>query len=123
MKKGLIFAALLSLSSVAVVAQTNTFPAQQTGGYAGPSVALSSVAQAKQMNDDSYVVLQGSIVQHLGAKKYLFKDKTGEITVKISPKRWGGLTATPKDLLEIQGEVDKDWNSLEIDVDSIRKLN
>ena len=123
MKQGLIFAALLTLSSVTVVAQTNTFPAQQSGGYSGPSVATSSVAQVKQMTDDTYVVLQGRIVQHLGQKKYLFKDKTGEITVKISPKKWRGVTATPKDLVEIQGEVDKDWNSLEIDVDYIRKLD
>ena len=33
------------------------------------------------------------------------------------------VTVTPKDTVEIQGEVDKDWNSVEIDVKQIRKVN
>ena len=36
---------------------------------------------------------------------------------------WNGVTVTPKDTVEIQGEVDKDWNSVEIDVKQIRKVN
>ncbi len=45
------------------------------------------------------------------------------INVDIDHKRWNGVTVTPKDTVEIQGEVDKDWNSVEIDVKQIRKVN
>ncbi len=54
---------------------------------------------------------------------YVFKDASGTINVDIDHKRWNGVTVTPKDTVEIQGEVDKDWNSVEIDVKQIRKVN
>ncbi|HEE1278117.1 TPA: NirD/YgiW/YdeI family stress tolerance protein, partial [Klebsiella pneumoniae] len=40
----------------------------------------------------------------------------------IDHKRWNGVTVGPQDTVEIQGEVDKDWNSVEIDVKQIRKI-
>ena len=49
--------------------------------------------------------------------------RTFPINVDIDHKRWNGVTVTPKDTVEIQGEVDKDWNSVEIDVKQIRKVN
>lgn len=71
------------------------------------------------MRDDMHVVLRGNIVQHLGKKKYLFKDETGTITVEIHKDKWRGQTVTPETAVELRGEVDKDWNSVEIDVDEI----
>mgnify|MGYP000760690062 FL=1 len=53
----------------------------------------------------------------------MFKDASGTINVDIDHKRWNGVTVTPKDTVEILGEVDKDWNSVEIDVKQIRKVN
>ncbi|MDR8274407.1 NirD/YgiW/YdeI family stress tolerance protein, partial [Acinetobacter baumannii] len=41
--------------------------------------------------------------------------------VDIDHKRWNGVTVGPQDTVESQGEVDKDWNSVEIDVKQIRK--
>ncbi len=43
------------------------------------------------------------------------------INVDIDHKRWNGVTVGPQDTVEIQ-EVDKDWNSVEIDVKQIRKI-
>ena len=71
------------------------------------------------LRDDSYALLRGNITQHLGKDKYLFKDATGYIHVEIDQDRWGGQTVTPQDIVEIHGEIDKDWNSVEIDVDRI----
>ncbi len=122
MKKGLIFVALFAMSTIAAAQQVDSFPTQ-TGGYIGPSIAITDVAQAKQLPDDSYVKLQGTIVKSLGKDKYLFRDKTGDITIEIDHKEWRGVTAGPNDVVEIQGEVDKGWKSLEIDVDSILKVN
>ncbi|GCS46334.1 hypothetical protein HmCmsJML009_03941 [Escherichia coli] len=45
----------------------------------------------------------------------MFKDASGTINVDIDHKRWNGVTVTPKYTVEIPGEVDKDWNSVEID--------
>ncbi|MFD1261041.1 YgiW/YdeI family stress tolerance OB fold protein [Entomomonas asaccharolytica] len=130
MKKALVIAtALLTLGSTAAFAQQGGFtgPSSSTtekGGYSGPraTTSVTTVEQAKQMRDDSKVTLRGNIVKHLGKEKYTFKDNTGEITVEIDDDDWRGVTVGPNDLVEIYGEVDKDWNSVEIDVDTIRKV-
>jgi len=92
------------------------------GGFNGLSNAFTTVEQAKQLRDDTDVILRGHIERHLSGKKYLFKDESGSITIDISRKEWNGLTVGPNDLIEIYGEVEKDWNSIQIDVDFIKKV-
>ena len=41
--------------------------------------------------------------------------------VEIDHKRWRGQNVGPNDLVEISGEVEKDWRELEIDVKSVVK--
>ena len=87
-----------------------------------------TVAQAKTMADDSLVRLTGRITAYLGRdEKFTFADNTGSITVEIDWEDWvrGGFnpSAIPYPVsVEITGEVDRDFNSVEIDVDSIRGL-
>lgn len=71
---------------------------------------------------DARVALKGHIIQSLGGKDYLFKDATGTITVEISEKRWQGQKIGPDDLVEIRGEVDKEWSKVTIEVKRIIKL-
>lgn len=92
------------------------------GGFSGPGLSPSTVEQAKQMRDDAPVVLRGNIVQSLGKEMYLFRDATGSIRVEIDDDKWSGQTITPQDTVELHGEVDKDWNSVEIDVDRVVKI-
>ncbi|KAF1697245.1 TIGR00156 family protein [Pseudoxanthomonas jiangsuensis] len=93
-----------------------------TGGYTGPGVAVTRVADAKESGDDVHVRLRGTIRQHLGGDRYIFADATGSIHVDIDADLWMGQTVGPKDEVELEGEVDKDWTSIEIDVDRIRKM-
>ncbi|MFV0481920.1 MAG: YgiW/YdeI family stress tolerance OB fold protein [Campylobacteraceae bacterium] len=124
MKKSLILAGLL-FASTAVFAQYTGAPATSNqvvqGGFTGPSISASTVAEAKALRDDMPIVLEGKIVQHLGKDKYLFRDATGDITVDIDHKDWRGVSVGPDDTVVIYGEVDKDWNSIEIDVDRVVK--
>ncbi|RKS84783.1 uncharacterized protein (TIGR00156 family) [Orbus hercynius] len=92
------------------------------GGFRGPSMTISTVAQAKEMSDDQRVSLKGYIIQSLGDKDYLFKDDTGTIQLEIDHKRWRGQIITPNDLVEIQGKIDKDWKSIEVDVKHLVKV-
>jgi uncharacterized protein (TIGR00156 family) len=82
-----------------------------------------TVERAKSMSDDTWVTLRGTIVERISNDQYLFKDATGNVNVEIDHKRWNGVTVTPNDTVEIQGKVDKDWNSVEIDVKQINKVN
>ena len=88
------FVVALGLSTSAL-ANGFTGP-QQAGGFQGPGLAPSSVAEALKLNDDTPVVLIGQIEKSLGDEKYLFKDT-----------------------IVIQGEIDKDFFKTEIDVDSV----
>ncbi|GHV93733.1 protein YgiW [Spirochaetia bacterium] len=116
MKKTLIVVALfVAFSSGCVLF------AQQGGGYNGPGLAVITVAEARNLSDDSPVKLRGNIVQFLGDKKYLFQDSSGTITVEISPKIWGGLTVDQNDVVEITGEIDKNFRKIEVEVKSIKK--
>lgn len=116
-----IFLTALALFGFVASAQA----ANQSGGFVGPTEGTdvyASVAEAKNMKDEAYVTLNGKIVKKTGHEKYLFADKTGEITVEIDNKIWRGLEITPEDTVVIQGEVDKGWSKVEIEVDNIQKV-
>lgn len=90
-------------------------------GYDGPiSGALAkTVAEARQLADDSPVVLTGKIISQIAGKKdeFIFKDQTGEIRVEIDDKVFAGRRVTPQDTVKISGEVEKDFGKeVEIDV-------
>lgn len=95
--------------------------ARAPGGFSGPGPVAVSVKQALEMRDDTKVTLRGNIVQYLGDDKYLFRDATGSVRVEIDDDEWEGQTVSPEDTVELYGEVDKDWNSVEIDVKRLRK--
>jgi uncharacterized protein (TIGR00156 family) len=92
------------------------------GGFQGPGPGLDTVERALSYRDDTPVILQGHILSRLGGDRYLFEDESGSITVDIDDHLWRGQTVTPQDRVEIQGEVDKDWNNVEVDVDSVKLL-
>jgi uncharacterized protein (TIGR00156 family) len=76
------------------------------------------VENAKSLRDDTWVTLRGKIVQRISDDLYKFQDASGTVNVDIDHKRWNGLTVTPAGHRD-SGEVDKDWNSVEIDVKQI----
>ena len=125
-------AALIALCSAPVLAQQGGFldPAApqthtqntQQGGFSGPSAALTTVDKVKSMSDDTWVMLQGNIEQRVGDDTYTFRDASGTLTVEIDKKRWNGQTITPKDKVQLEGKVDKDWSNVEVDVKTIKKL-
>lgn len=128
MKKFAAIAAILVLASAPAFAANQggfsgpSSTTAQSGGFVGPNGTVTTVASAKSMRDDAWVTLRGNIVERISDDLYVFKDSSGTVNVDIDHKRWNGLTVTPQDLVEIQGEVDKDWNSVEIDVKQIRKV-
>lgn len=115
------FTLLLMAPGTAVLAKDAGGFTGGQGGYTGPGPALVTVQQAQSMRDDTRVHLQGKIVQNLGDEKYLFRDNTGTIRVEIDDEDWNGQTVGPEDLVDIYGKVDKDWNSVEIEVKRVVK--
>lgn len=133
MKKIAAMTAIVALVSMPVLAAeqggftgpsstTQVSSTAQAGGFTGPSGAVTTVANAKSLRDDTWVTLRGKITERISDDLYKFQDASGVINVDIDHKRWYGVTVGPQDTVEIQGEVDKDWNSVEIDVKQIRKI-
>ncbi|YCO00456.1 YgiW/YdeI family stress tolerance OB fold protein [Vibrio sp. VNB-15] len=111
MKKLILAATLVLLSGSALAA------------FTGPTTsAINTVKEAQNAADDSFVLLTGNIVQALGDETYLFKDDTGEIQVEIDNEDWMGQDVSPQDKVAIRGEVDSEWTTTQIDVDTIQKL-
>ena len=110
----------IALSSAAFAGSNGT-----NGGFTGPGTEMTvvSVQEAKGMNDDAVVVLQGNIQKKIGDELYLFSDGKETIAIEIDDDDWNGLNVGPDDVVEITGEVDKGWTSIEIDVDQIKKVN
>lgn len=127
MKKNL-FVLLFAGFSFATFAQQSGFistdgsPGYSQGGFNGPSPTLSTVSQAKRRWDDAWVVLEGHITKQVGHELYEFRDNSGSVYVEIDDKYWMGQTASPEDKVRIEGEVDRDWDGMNIDVKSIRVL-
>ncbi|WP_281549351.1 YgiW/YdeI family stress tolerance OB fold protein [Kluyvera cryocrescens] len=130
MKKIAAVAIILALTSAPAFAANQggfsgptSTTTSQTGGFVGPNGTVTTAANAKTMRDDTWVTLRGNIIERVSDDLYIFKDSSGTVNVDIDHKRWNGQTITPQDVVEIQGEVDKDWNSVEIDVKQIRKVS
>ncbi|RYX97876.1 MAG: NirD/YgiW/YdeI family stress tolerance protein [Comamonadaceae bacterium] len=100
-------------------------PATAAAPYSGPSsVPLMTVKQLLDTGkDNQHARLQGRIVSHDGGKNYTFADDSGKIPVEISAKRFpAGQTISAEQRVEILGEVDKDFRSMEFEVDQVRVI-
>jgi uncharacterized protein (TIGR00156 family) len=94
----------------------------QQGGYRGPGAVTTTVSEAKNLRDNTPVILQGRIERFLGDEKYLFSDDTGSIVVEIDNRVWGNLSIDQTDVVEIDGEIDRDFRGNEVEVRTVRKI-
>jgi uncharacterized protein (TIGR00156 family) len=95
-----------------------------SGGFDGPGATsrVVPVTTVNDMEDDTKVILEGYLIKQIRDEHYIFKDNTGEIEVEIDDEDFRGANVTPKTKLRISGEVDKDWESIKIDVDYLEIL-
>ncbi len=75
-----------------------------------------TVAEAKQMRDDSRLSLDGFIAGHLRGDHYLFHDDSGEIDIEVEKRVWRGQQIGPDTGVRIDGELEHESGSVYIDV-------
>ncbi len=115
MKKILLFC-FVTLFSVSI--------GYAAGGFNGELINNSTtVIQALNFGDDTYVTLKGNIIKKISSDKYLFKDATGTMTVEIDDDKWLNQEIKEGDTVELYGEIEKKLNSTKLDVESVRKLS
>ncbi len=89
--------------------------------FTGNSQAIkTNASDVKNLKDGDFISLTGTIKTKIGNEKYLFEDSTGSITVEIDDEKLLNLKINPDDLLIIEGEVDKDFNSLTVEADNVK---
>ena len=78
-----------------------------------------TVAEARELADDTKVVLEGLIIKDLGGEMYLFRDDTGDIYLEIDDRVWKKRVMDPEQLVKVYGEIDRDDGSVKVDVKKI----
>ena len=122
MKKLLL--AFICILAVAVNAQAKNKHKNQGFVFVPENMVIETVADAKDKDDDTIVVLQGQIVKALGDDKYQFTDETGEIILDIDEDDFDGVTVTEGELIQITGEIDKEMmKPTEVNVKQIKKMD
>ena len=120
------FTGLLAVFVITANAQQGGFSGasepQGQGGFRGPNAEVKTVAEAKSLRDETPVILRGRIERFLGDEKYIFSDDSGSLTIEIERRVWGNVSVDENDLVEISGEIDRDWRRIEVEVNRIRKL-
>ena len=123
------------LSVIAVYAQQggftgpSVFTGQQAGfaghyGFTGQPMNVTVLQVVQTFPNKAPAVLKGSIVQHLGGDRYMFRDSSGDIVIKIKHDRWWGLTIGPSDNVEVGGNLKREKNGMlkYFDAKSLRKI-
>ncbi|WP_434778063.1 NirD/YgiW/YdeI family stress tolerance protein [Neisseria sp. Ec49-e6-T10] len=78
-----------------------------------------TVTQAKQLGDETHVVLTGKIVKRLGDDQYLLRDSSGSIVIEIDDD----YVIKVGDKVKVYGQIDKDDHKrIKIDSDRVTKL-
>lgn len=122
MKKLLIATMLVGTITVAQAQFTGEKMTESTPAitFVSPFVT-STVADVRQMADDTYVTVEGNIIEQQGKdhEKYLFKDATGEIIVEIDRKVWRDQPITPDVKVKILGELDQNRNPERVKIEAV----
>ena len=120
MKK--LFFALIIVSNLSLAAFAGYVGQNQvSGGYTGTVQSRFTLAKdVKNLRDNQYITLKGYIISKIGNEKYMFKDESGTVQIEIDDKDWNGCNVGASDRVILEGEVDRDWNSVTVDVNSVR---
>ncbi len=97
-------------------------PAAQGGTYTGPGPAVMTIKNAYNQADDTWVTLRGKLINRVGGEIFTFQDASGTGKVKIDDDAWLGQHIGPNDVVELLVEVEKEWGSVELEVERITKV-
>jgi len=93
------------------------------GGFYDANAATMTVADVRELPKDTFVQLKGKIVKRVGKDMYEFTDGKDNIMVEIDNKIWRNQTVSPKDMVILYGEVDKEKDMTTIDVKSLNLIH
>ncbi|RLA07826.1 MAG: hypothetical protein DRQ51_04675 [Gammaproteobacteria bacterium] len=77
-------------------------------GFSGPisSAKLITVKSMKSIKKDTDGFMEGHLIRQVDNQVYIFKDKTGQMRVKIKHSYFEGRSVSPKNKIRMFGEAD-----------------
>ncbi|MDR8525723.1 MULTISPECIES: NirD/YgiW/YdeI family stress tolerance protein [Shewanella] len=111
------------LTGLLILSAVLTLPAMAAYNGPGPASHVKTAAEAAKAQDDTPVELTGYLVQSLGDEKYLFRDESGDVEVEIDNALWRDIEVSPDSKVKLVGEVDDEWQGIEIEIDSMRLIS
>lgn len=94
--------------------------AQFSGAQRTP--AVTTVEQVRAGRHGAPVSLKGSLTKEVRRLQYMFKDKTGEVRVRVRPELWRGREITAKTLLRLKGKIQSDVRGRFVYVEAVQVL-
>lgn len=80
-----------------------------------------TIAQVRNLQDDSPVLMKGYIVERLDVLDYVFKDDTGRINLKFGEGIWFEQEPNPTQRVIVQGHLERaDGRHEQVFVESIQ---
>jgi uncharacterized protein (TIGR00156 family) len=79
-------------------------------GFSGPisGAKLMTVKSMKALKKDKEGFMEGNFIRQVDNQVYIFKDKTGQIKVKIKHSYFEGRSVSPQNKIRMFGEADYD---------------
>ena len=110
-------------ASIEVKAIFGAIPVNVRPGQTVASRHPVTVSEARNLSNNSWVIISGNIVNETrSGKYYTFRDSTGEITLEIERKVWRGLSVGVSDTVEIHGYMEISKGQVSIEVKAIRGI-
>lgn len=110
-------AMIFTVSSVSAAPQGfDNASATAPQGFSAATATNMTVANViANGTDEMDVTMRGRITKMLGQDKFIFEDETGTIVVELDDdKDWSHIQKDQ--LIDIHGEIDRDANSIKVDV-------
>ena len=110
-------AMIFTVSSVSAAPQGfDNASATAPQGFSAAAATNMTVANViANGTDEMDVTMRGRITKMLGQDKFIFEDETGTIVVELDDdKDWSYIQKDQ--LIDIHGEIDRDANSIKVDV-------
>jgi len=93
---------------------------QDSGIKGSEDAGESTVSEVISSDKNTWVTLEGNIIEKTGDAHYTFRDKTGSMGIILKDDQWNGQKVTPKDLVSISGRLEKEQAKNIVRVEQIR---
>ena len=87
------------------------------------AASLVTADQAQRLPQNTRLIIRGNIIFSLGTERYLLRDATGDMVIRVPEEKWEGISAGPFDRVEIMGELRRDDRYsyyIEVEVSNLR---